>query len=716
MWKFFALLICFVLALEGPAQVNFIFDRHKADSLEQILSSTSGRHRVDVLNSLSFLLNRHDPAKSANYAKEALMIARGLDYQEGEAYSLYNQGVLYYLDAEFSNASEKLFASLHIYEELQDTAMIIDVYYQLAGTVFFSETDKDKGKEYLTEALNLALSSSDHLRVAQIYASFGYVANVHAGDGKTGKQMFENYYRYIEGITVSRIEEALMIASYGDSFKLLGDERTAINKYLVSLTMYNPEVIEDRALMAQNSSTLGGMYLSIGKADSALYYYQYGIDLSRKNEHLYGLYRNYYNLARYYRTSGKNDLAEQCCDSAIYYGAKSLESGSFYGKAELEGVPGVSMEIYMPISKGYKQYLAWSFIKWSHELLNEIYEATGRISNAYENSKSLASIKDSLTAYERNKELREIQARFETGKKEEEIVRLSQANELQQMKIRQNNLFMFGLGGMIILIILLGIILLRQNKLKADHQAILLKQRLFRSQMNPHFIFNSLGSIQSSIINEEPDKAVRYLSRFSKLMRSILDSTTEELIPLQEEIETVENYLSLQKVRYADKFDYKIDIDPGIDIDSVMIPPMLAQPFIENAIEHGIKNKIGKGRIQVRIRRSNNRTIEQSNSRTVEQLNNRTIEQSNSRTIEQTIRQGADTVFEVEDDGVGRERARDLLLKQEESHKSLATVITRERIAALNRKSKKKITLEIIDLKDDEGNARGTLVRFGIPV
>ena len=217
----------------------------------------------------------------------------------------------------------------------------------------------------------------------------------------------------------------------------------------------------------------------------------------------------------------------------------------------------------------------------------------------------------------------------------------------------------------------------------------MLKQQLFRSQMNPHFIFNSLGSIQSSIINEEPGKAIRYLSRFSKLMRNILDSSIEEVVPLEEELKTIENYLELQKVRYADKFDYTIDIDTDIDTETVMVPPMLAQPFIENAIEHGIKHKVGKGKIEIRIRRSTHRLIDPSTHRTPDPL-----------------------IFEVEDDGIGRQKAQEILMQQDAKHKSLATVITRERIAALNRKSKKKITLEIIDLKDEKGLARGTLVRF----
>jgi len=152
------------------------------------------------------------------------------------------------------------------------------------------------------------------------------------------------------------------------------------------------------------------------------------------------------------------------------------------------------------------------------------------------------------------------------------------------------------------------------------------------------------------------------------------------MVTLEDEIDTIENYLALQKVRYRDLFDYNIDVDDAIDPTAVMLPSMLAQPFIENAIEHGFKHKAGKGRIHIRCRRGNDVAI-----------------------------------FEVEDDGVGREKAQEILKKLDKDHKSLATAITRERIDVLNRKLKRKITLEIIDLKDGNGQPTGTLVRFGIP-
>ncbi len=117
---------------------------------------------------------------------------------------------------------------------------------------------------------------------------------------------------------------------------------------------------------------------------------------------------------------------------------------------------------------------------------------------------------------------------------------------------------------------------------------MLLKQRLLRSQMNPHFIFNSLSGIQNFIVTEKSTKASIYLSKFATLVRNILDSSVKEYVTLEKEIATIENYLELQKVRYAGKFEFSIKTDDAIDPESTMIPPMLAQPFIENAIEHGI--------------------------------------------------------------------------------------------------------------------------------
>ncbi|MEZ5196995.1 MAG: histidine kinase [Bacteroidales bacterium] len=664
------------------SQINYIFDQERADSLFRILPDAKGENRVDVLNDLSYLYILRMPGLSDSLAKLALKLSQDMNYSKGEAYSHFVSGIMNYTMNRNLSAFDELFLAAELSEKNEDTALLIDIYFQLGGMSYFlrGESNIQRGISYMAKAMEYAVSSGNNLRIAQIYATYGYAANT-SGDGERGKEMFENYFQHIKGIPLTRMEKALMIASYGDSYKLTGDLRTAINKYLESLSVYDPEAIEERALMSQNASTLGNMYLGFNKPDSALFYYNYGLELAHKYSHLYGLVRNFINLANYFYNAGGFEKSIIYCDSVIFYGNMIAQRGSYYGKGKYDKMVSVSLEIYSPLSPAYKKYYAWTTMFEAYELLQAIYEKQQDISAAYSTFKSSSTIKDSITNFEKNKELSEILIKYETEQKEKQILVLSQENQLQELKIRQNTFFLLGLGGMIILVVLFAVMLLRQNKIKADQQAILLKQQLFRSQMNPHFIFNSLGSIQSSIINEEPDKAVKYLSKFSKLMRNILDSSQEETISLKDELTTIENYLELQKVRFPRKFDYSVEVDEDIDEEQLFLPPMLAQPFIENAIEHGIKHKGSKGNIHVRFK--------------LNELN---------------------LIYEVEDDGIGRDKAQEIQLNQNSDHKSLATTITQERIKVLNKKLKHKIKLEIFDLKNEKGEATGTKVIFEVPV
>jgi LytS/YehU family sensor histidine kinase len=228
---------------------------------------------------------------------------------------------------------------------------------------------------------------------------------------------------------------------------------------------------------------------------------------------------------------------------------------------------------------------------------------------------------------------------------------------------------------------LLAVVLVRQFRLKERQNSLVLQQKLFRSQMNPHFIFNSLSGIHHFILHEQPSKAASYLSRFSKLIRSILHSSVEEYISLDDEKTTIENYLELQKIRFPDKFDFTVEMDEMLDAGNISIPCMITQPFVENAIEHGIKDNSGRGFVSVRFMRKN-----------------------------WMVR------IEVEDNGIGRAKARELALKEEKVHQSLSTSIIRERIRALNKTLKKKIILDIVDLVNEKGKPSGTKVILEVPL
>jgi tetratricopeptide (TPR) repeat protein len=670
----------FILALTLCAQVNFPLNTGRADSLQKLLPSVSGKQRVDMLNSISFDLIRHYSSRSDSLASLSVQLAIETGYKEGLANAYFCKGTNDYLNGNFITALTTLHDALSLYQEIADTNMIIETYYQIGAVSYFSFTDLKEGLNSVHSCLDYAKAAGYKHWESQLYSTMQYLYSL-AGNHDSAYKYLQQYTEFAKERSVPRLEETMVIAAYGRTYFHQGNYQKALDQYLITWPRVNPDDIEERAYLSQLAHSIGEAYSKLELPDSAFYYYHLGLALARKNKHVWGSMMNSFGLAQYYLSVKNLVSAEHYCDSAINFGSQIDSLRSFYGVKEYSKLMGMSGELYIPINNEFKRFLAWRVMAGAYHILIQINEQQGNYKDAHEISKSARIVQDKIANFQKRIAILDLQYKYQLQQKDDQITLLSKENQIQLFKIGRSRLILISVVIISILLLFILVLYLRQNRNKSERKVADFKQRLLRSQMNPHFIFNSLTSIQNFIIKQDDIKASVYLSRFSELVRSILNHSLVEKITLEEELKTIENYLALQKIRFPDKFDYTIEIDPGIDLETVLVPPMLAQPFIENSIEHGIKHKEGKGRIDIRCKRSNDVTI-----------------------------------FEIEDDGVGRERARDLLLKQEESHKSLATVITRERIAALNRRSKKKITLEIIDLKDDEGQARGTLVRFVIPV
>lgn len=225
-----------------------------------------------------------------------------------------------------------------------------------------------------------------------------------------------------------------------------------------------------------------------------------------------------------------------------------------------------------------------------------------------------------------------------------------------------------------------------QKQLRMAKEIVELEQKTLRLQMNPHFIFNALNSIQSHIGTGNEKEARYYLAKFSRLMRQILDNSRNTVITLEEEVETLENYLLIEKFCNGDRFDYEIHVDETLETDYIQLPPMLLQPFVENAIKHGLKHlnpaqAQKRGRITVAFREQGN-LLECS----------------------------------VTDNGIGRQRSGELnRMSKETYHQSTALAVTQERLDLL-REGLEIEALEIIDLYDTDGNAAGTRVIVRIPL
>jgi hypothetical protein len=214
-------------------------------------------------------------------------------------------------------------------------------------------------------------------------------------------------------------------------------------------------------------------------------------------------------------------------------------------------------------------------------------------------------------------------------------------------------------------------------------KVLLSELHALRSQMNPHFIFNTLSSIQSFITKNNSRDAVNYLSKFSKLMRGTLENTQKQKIPIKDEIETLELYMDLEKLRLNNKFDYQIIVDEEIDVQFEEIPPMLIQPYIENAIWHGISHKEGNGIIKICFILENENLLK----------------------------------CEIIDDGVGRKKAYKIKNAQrhQEKNKSFGMSITKDRLEIINSLKDSKLNVNIVDL-DDNNTPSGTKIEIFIPL
>ena len=216
-------------------------------------------------------------------------------------------------------------------------------------------------------------------------------------------------------------------------------------------------------------------------------------------------------------------------------------------------------------------------------------------------------------------------------------------------------------------LLVVTIYLLYRNSKQQKLANNLLALKSLRTQMNPHFIFNALNSVNNYIAINDERNANRYLSEFSTLMRSVLENSDEDFIPLSKELELLELYVRLEHMRFQDKFDYEINVDEKLNVSDFQIPPMLLQPYIENAIWHGLRYKDTKGKLSITISAKTDEMLE----------------------------------IKIEDDGIGRKRSVELKTKNQLRQKSKGMGNIKKRIAILNDMYKDKVDVSITDVSED---------------
>jgi len=658
---------------------------YNVDSLLLVLPDQQAEGRVNTLNNLSVSLFFEKFGLSEHFAEEAMSLAKELNYDEGIAASFRNYGQIYVYQGNYPQALNNYLEALALYEKLDKKHTAGWVCYEIARTHYYAN-NYEKAIEYCYIALDIFRErTNEGITVGNVRDTITIylgLTETYAMMGMYDKEMLEfdlKVHDLMKRNNFSNIELMLNTWFLGVGFEM--SEPDSAKAYFFKALAYPDESLNMKTLKYRNIISLGWLYYDTGDIDSALYYLQSAFEFYNNKGFLYWALATSEGLGYIHYKNNELDSAEKYLRKSERIFIEMLTKNSWYRHDSLKHITHYGLELYFPVPPVRLKEMMWNAGSGMYKRLYLIYSAKNETSEALKYYIDYSNAKDTLNKIQRHRETVELQTRYESERKDQQIVTLSLANELKESRLQQNRYFLFGSVGLFVLILMFGYILFRQNILKADQQMLVLQQRLFRSQMNPHFIFNSLSSIHNYIIHEESAKAGQYLTKFSKLVRNILDCSVEEYIPLEDEISTIKNYLELQKVRYGKKLKYSIDIDEAIDTESMKIPPMLAQPIIENSIEHGIKHKESSGEIHILFKLRDSMII-----------------------------------FEVEDNGIGRKRAMEIMLELDKDHISLATAITRERIQVLNKKLKKKISLKILDLKNESDEPTGTRVTFEIPV
>lgn len=572
--------------------------------------------------------------------------------------------------------------------------VVYSKYYATAlhneGIMYSEQSNDEKAIEYFNKSIEVCKSSGNRNEMAISLQAIAQIDIRRGNNTKALNQLYECLKVFEE--VGDEIGIADVHLSIGDICFLQRDYKKALEHHEKSYALYSKNNYE--VAMSTISYKVGVDYYEAKDYTKALSYLQKSIQLIERSH--YGANSvAYLNIAQIYIYQGKYDKAQEYAkkglDISVGMNNKIEESHSYIILSKIYGLKKqfpkaiqfgdialkIAQEMEHPaeINMASKQLYDIYLITKQDAKAIKMHDLYIETKNILDNQESKNALLEQKLKYEYEK--KELIARSENEKK---LVTLRSENERNNLR---KNIWLIVFGAVLVLLSVSAYFFYRNFKQKSiitNQKNNLLKQKLLVSQMNPHFIFNSLNAIQNYIFKQDSLRAGTYLTQFSELIRMILDFSRKDYITVESENKLLNTYLELQKLRFENKFDYSIVIDEAIDRDGIQIPPMLAQPFIENAIEHGIFYKKEKGRVDVRL------FYEQQN-----------------------------LIYEIEDNGVGLEEAMKLKNKLKSSYESLATIITKERMSTLSEQTNSKIEIEIIDKKIISPDNSGVKVRFIVP-
>ena len=623
------------------------------DSLQSELKKVKNDiDKTIVLNAIADQFKYSDPNKMAEYGSQALQLAKKINYKVEEGNAYLNIGTSNIILGDYKKALDNFVLAKDIFEENNASSNKKEVSQGLAkaygsmGIVFSEQSNYSKALQYYLKSVKIYESLNDESKCSKIYNNIGVVYKSQNADFKAleyfikAQKIQEKLEDANKGITLTNIANIYLKQKNLDkAIEYYNLAKKALDK--------NPN---PRALGEWNNN-MGLYFAAKNQANEAVSSWQNAITTFQSIDDKFGLADTYIFLGEFYFDKGN-------LEEALQYANKALDLATEINVLEQKAI--------------------------TEKLLSNIYVKKGNSNSALEHFKKYSVIKDSLTNEENIRKSVEASMNYEFEKKE---LLQKEANDKRELLLKEeakSSKLKLLFGGLIALL-LFGIGFLIYNRMQLKKTLTLQKelaeyeQKALHLQMNPHFVFNCLGSISSFIVQNGTDSAIKYLSKFSKLMRLTLEYSKESLIPIDKEIESLQNYLELEQLRFNHKFNFNIRKSPEIE-DDVALPPLIIQPFVENAIIHGVIPKKERGNVL----------------------------------IDFSIRENS-LICKVIDDGIGINQSK---LNKENSviaHKSMALDIIKKRLEMIASSTSKKATIEIEEIVENN-ITKGTKVILELPL
>ena len=658
-----------------------IISSHKALRISKQYDYEKGIADASLALGMAYLALYNPDDSAGYYNRKALDIYTRLDDRRGMALAYYGLAYVCSFKGLLGKSEKYSLLSLENFEKAGDERGMLNA---LSALIYLArqESDFEGAIEMTNRAIETARSVNDTIPLADAINTLGNIYK----DMLLFNDAIDSYFEALR-LWESKNDSSGMAIAYG-SIALMyfyqNDYEQALEFNFKKMPL--SERAGDKWELSKTLNNISQVYMAENEYDSALHYLRKGLRLNEEMNYPAGIAGAYHNIASAYTMKGDQD-------SAYHYISKSIEIAEKINDPELPSCL-ITLGRIQRRRNNYDKALentlqAYKIAREQKDqitlaaaagLLSSVYSETGRKDLAYDYLREYHTLNDSISNNEFLKKVTrlEIQNEYDRKQKAAEFEH-RQALLIRENRINQQKMYVKGLIILFILLLVISLFYIRNTRLKAHYERIDLEQRLLRAQMNPHFIFNSLCAIQDLILAGQTGKANTFLVKIARLVRNILENSREEFIALEKEIETLRLYLEVQQLRFESGFTYSFDIDSSIDPENVSVPPMLAQPCLENSIEHGLLPDENAGRIKI------------------------------SYTLQDELLK-----LEVTDNGTGKEQHKKNARKGM-AKKSLSTTLIQERLDFFRKKMKKRnISYEIKNLYENS-KPSGTRVIIMMP-